>query len=203
MATPAIAALNADIFRRFPGTRSMGIQNCRKQTGNANQWSQHAWGNALDIGVPSLTTGDRVAAYLRANAGRLRITNVLWRVADHYDHVHVEGVPLQTGIPPCAGGPTGQNGGFDWAGAAIGSPFGLAGALVGGLAGAKNPLEVAQIGLTALLSGETWLRVMWGVGGFLTLGAGILMLAKEMGLPVPSPGDVAGTIKTVATKGIA
>lgn len=71
---------------------------------------EHGTGEALDIMV-GLTTGDRVAAYLQENAGRLGVDNVIWRqriwfvgdpftqwkamadrgspTANHYDHVHV------------------------------------------------------------------------------------------------------------------
>lgn len=216
MATPPIAALNADIFRRFPGTRSMGIDNCRPVTGNPNVWSQHAWGNALDIGVPDRATGDRVAAYLRGGMGRLNLSEVIWWVKDHYDHVHVSGAPKMSGTPPCAGGraltPMGTDkdtsGGFDLVGAAAGgSMFGVVGALIGGLTAANSPVDVAKTGLALLFSGETWLRVMWAVGGAVALGAGVVWLARDLGAPIPTVKDIAGkvvsTAKTVATKGLA
>ncbi|GAB4064444.1 hypothetical protein GCM10028777_10730 [Angustibacter speluncae] len=71
---------------------------------------EHGTGEALDIMVDR-ATGDRVAAYLQENAGRLGVDNVIWRqriwfvgdpftqwkamadrgspTANHYDHVHV------------------------------------------------------------------------------------------------------------------
>jgi hypothetical protein len=140
----------------------------------------------LDIMVPNRATGDRVAAYLRANGSRLSVGNVLWWVDDHYDHVHVEGFPLGTGTPSCAAG-----------GAASDPKPGL-----GKVPEPATGLEAVAQGIGMLLSGEVWLRFVWGVGGFLTLGAGVLMLAKEMGVPVPSPVDVGKKAVSVATKGV-
>ena len=36
-----------------------------------------------------MALGDRIAADMRAQAGRFGVKYVLWRVPDHYSHVHV------------------------------------------------------------------------------------------------------------------
>ena len=80
---------------------NLGVYN-RRKIANSNTWSQHAWGNAWDIGVRSVTLGNQIVAYLRAEdrAGRLSVGTILWQVPDHYDHIHVEGAPKKTGTPP-------------------------------------------------------------------------------------------------------
>jgi hypothetical protein len=84
---------------------NLGIFNCRKIAGSSS-WSQHAWGNAYDIGVKNLLMGDQVQSYLiqQRQSKRLPIGLILWRVPDHFDHVHVEGIPKMMGTPPCSRG---------------------------------------------------------------------------------------------------
>jgi hypothetical protein len=187
----------------------MGIDSCRK-IADSNTWSQHAWGNALDIQPVDRAQGDRIAAYLRSNGGSLNVGGVLWWVKDHYDHVHVEGMPKQTGTPPCAGGPKAAlekvpegSGLPEWLqGAAAGSLFGVSGMIAGALTQASSPLDVAKTGLAVLTSPETYLRILWVVGGVFTLGAGVLMVAKELGAPIPGPAQVVKAGVSAATKGV-
>ena len=54
-----------------------------------NPTSDHPRGRAVDYMVSSRSEGDRLAAYARANAKKLGVKYVLWRVKNHYDHVHV------------------------------------------------------------------------------------------------------------------
>jgi len=50
----------------------------------------HPSGRALDIMVyANGGLGDRIAADLRANKAKLGIRYLLWRVPQHYDHIHV------------------------------------------------------------------------------------------------------------------
>jgi hypothetical protein len=83
--------------------RNLGVYNRRKIAGSQT-WSQHSWGNAWDIGVRSwsMDDGDRLVAWLRKerDSGQLPIGLILWRVKDHFDHIHVEGKPKWTGVPP-------------------------------------------------------------------------------------------------------
>jgi hypothetical protein len=48
----------------------------------------HPSGHAIDIMVDS-STGNAIAADLRANPGRFGIKYMLWQVPAHYDHIHV------------------------------------------------------------------------------------------------------------------
>lgn len=89
---------------------------CRRVAGTWT-WSQHAWGNALDI----FASRDRMYAisrFLARRAPRLPVQQVIyarqtWTSSasywhyyggsnPHYDHVHVTGFPYRTGTPPCA-----------------------------------------------------------------------------------------------------
>jgi len=53
-----------------------------------NPTSDHPRGYALDFMVDR-STGDALAAYAEENSEALSVSYVLWRVADHYDHVHI------------------------------------------------------------------------------------------------------------------
>lgn len=159
-----LEAYTSDVLSRFSGTSNGGVQECRK-IANSNTWSQHAWGNAVDVMVPNLATGDRVYAWTLANKSRYGLGSVLWRVKDHYDHVHVEGLPKQTGTPPCAsGGSTGER---SWWDNLVGlSPLGFGLNVASG-----NPLSDLP---------TTIRRVAWfGAGAFLT-GFGLVQLSKAL-----------------------
>ena len=112
MITPSTRQTRVAIRARFPEEfatgvfYSLGIYNRRKIAGTTI-WSQHAWGNAEDIGVARGSRGvggpgDQLAAWLRAErrAGRLPVGLILWRVRNHFGHLHIEGVPKMTGTPP-------------------------------------------------------------------------------------------------------
>ncbi len=53
-----------------------------------NHMSDHPRGYALDFMVDR-STGDALAAYAEENSEALGISYILWRVAAHYDHVHI------------------------------------------------------------------------------------------------------------------
>lgn len=106
MITPSMERIKAKILATFGSKfskgllRDWGTYNRRKIAGSTS-WSQHAWGNAWDIGC-SLAEGDALVRWLKAerDSGRLPIGTILWRVKDHFDHIHVEGKPKKTGTPP-------------------------------------------------------------------------------------------------------
>lgn len=119
--TPAIDLVYAAVFDNPTwadrGVVSWGIVNCRRIAGSQT-WSQHAWGNGLDIHA-SFAVMTELASFLsdEADAGRLPIAQILfdssvwtpregWRHAvlstPHTDHVHVSGAPMKEGTPPCA-----------------------------------------------------------------------------------------------------
>ncbi len=87
---------------KFPTLKNLGIFNCRYIRGTTT-WSQHAWGNAVDFGG-STELLDAVADYLNTlkEKGYIPLGTLLWRVPDHYTHIHAEGLPKMTGTPPCA-----------------------------------------------------------------------------------------------------
>jgi hypothetical protein len=107
--TPAVTEISAALFDRFAGlVVSWGIYNRRPIAGTLT-WSQHSWGNAEDIsnaaGTSRMSTLDSVYRWMVAerSAGRLPLGTILWRVRDHYDHIHYEGLPKQFGTPPLSG----------------------------------------------------------------------------------------------------
>ena len=56
----------------------------------ADPLPDHPSGHALDLMIGNdMALGDRIAADMRAQAGRFGVKYVLWRVPDHYSHVHV------------------------------------------------------------------------------------------------------------------
>lgn len=94
-----------DAASRFPYVANLGVLVIKKISGSS-VWSQHSYGNAVDIGVANMAVGDDVAAWAKRQAG---VRNVLWRVPDHFDHVHVDFEPPWCGSPysdphPCGSG---------------------------------------------------------------------------------------------------
>lgn len=100
--TANAVAVHRAVCNAFPSVTSYG--------GVRSGGGAHGSGRALDIMV-SGSTGDQIAAYVRANAGRLGVSEVIWEqriwtvqrsgdgwrwmsdrgsaTANHYDHVHV------------------------------------------------------------------------------------------------------------------
>jgi len=102
-----------------------GVYNCRKIDGT-NTWSQHSWGNAVDLFTRSALNNKRAANGIVYQTTHRTIANKfkkldVYRVIDHENsrdwvkgagwtkyggakglHVHVEGDPVKTGTPPCA-----------------------------------------------------------------------------------------------------
>lgn len=107
--TPAAERTEAEIRRRFPGMfDSIGQYNRRKISGSTS-WSQHSWGNALDImvggslnsGTPEgYRRGDIMYAFLSANKTALGIRYILWRRYNHHNHIHVDFWPKGVYTPP-------------------------------------------------------------------------------------------------------
>jgi hypothetical protein len=132
--TPAIARVIRVMLRtkaaRF--INHAGVYNCRRISGST-VWSQHAWGNAVDLfpkggsenadeaceriaravvrQATQRTVANRgrtlaVAEVIDHQAGRIWTPSRGWREygGTRHPHVHVSGAPLRTGTPPCAGG---------------------------------------------------------------------------------------------------
>lgn len=109
--TLAATGLEGLLAGRFPSLRFERV-NCRRIAGSLT-WSQHSWpgGNARDIFGPDKLASpssqallDEVATYLRIQRLTFGIKVILWRVPNHYNHVHVDMWPTGWGLPPCAGG---------------------------------------------------------------------------------------------------
>lgn len=148
---PANATLSirrgwADVYAHWGGkVSSLAVFSCRRIFGRPwpAPFSEHAWGNAWDIGGTYAVLDD-VARYL---AARPYAAQVLWQyrdlvtgaaVEDHAGHVHLSGRPLFNAsggaTPPCA----------------------TTGAVVGATVGAPSlPLPAPA----QTVAGETWAPV--------------------------------------------
>ena len=117
MATPAADQFEAVLQEKFPGIR-FGRYNCRKISGSST-YSQHSWNNARDIYPPlSIRYADSKEEYQAwldevdefisspANFEMLNLRLVLWRVKDHYNHIHADFWPHGEDTPMCDGAPT-------------------------------------------------------------------------------------------------
>jgi hypothetical protein len=99
----------------------LGTQVCKRISGTST-WSQHAYGNAIDLAVRvPLPTGfdmgaqDQIAAYLASYGRELSIATLIhrdrvWTPLDgwhgyggqYHTHIHVDCLPQGTGTPDCA-----------------------------------------------------------------------------------------------------
>lgn len=113
MKTPNVEAIVEAVQDEFGPRVSVGAWACRRIAGTLT-WSQHSWtenpktgviyaGNAADIFPDNMAVGDQVEAFIRENFHRT-VAHLLWRVKDHFDHVHVDTWPQGYGTPPCKGG---------------------------------------------------------------------------------------------------
>lgn len=98
------------VHAEFSQLVSWGKWN-RRPIAGTNIWSQHSWANAEDIADPNDLYAspllDEVAAWLRYHrkvgtvfGDGAKVGTVLWRVRNHWDHIHYERAPKQSGTPP-------------------------------------------------------------------------------------------------------
>jgi len=66
----------------YPGVQSIG--GVRQ-----DRLPDHPSGHAIDIMVGDLALGDAIAADVAAQSGRFAVKYILWKVPDHWNHVHV------------------------------------------------------------------------------------------------------------------
>ncbi len=80
---PSARMLADYIMATYPGVQSIGGVR-------ADRLPDHPSGHALDIMIGSdMGLGDAINADLKSQAGRFGIAYTMWRVADHFNHVHV------------------------------------------------------------------------------------------------------------------
>jgi peptidoglycan DL-endopeptidase CwlO len=80
---PGARALAAYIIATYPGVQSIG-------GARSDPLPDHPSGRALDIMTGSdMGLGDAINADLQSQAGRFGIAYTMWRVANHFNHVHV------------------------------------------------------------------------------------------------------------------
>lgn len=79
---PNAWALATYIENAYPGVQSIGGVR-------ADALPDHPSGHALDIMVADLGLGDVIAGDVRAQSARFGVKYVLWRVPNHFNHVHV------------------------------------------------------------------------------------------------------------------
>lgn len=109
--TPPMAQALAVLQSYFPELQ-FGYYNRRKISGSS-VWSQHSWPNALDVYGPGLGSGpedqamlDEVYQFLRKHWDSLNLKVALWRVRNHYNHIHIDFWPSGYGTPSLIrGGP--------------------------------------------------------------------------------------------------
>lgn len=103
---PLIKQVWQFVHHTFPEAEDWGTCNCRPTRHDPSIYSQHSrWKDgcrATDIGVSSLTLGDRIAAAVHKQFGDK--VGIVWRTTAHYDHLHLEVRPIKRGTPVCAGG---------------------------------------------------------------------------------------------------
>lgn len=99
MGMPLAAQRGLDTLKEKWPNLEYQVWNCRKIAGSTT-YSQHSWGNAIDILGPTKTL-DEVAFWLQEHRDQLDIRVLLWRVKNHYDHIHIDFWPKGYGTPPC------------------------------------------------------------------------------------------------------
>lgn len=80
---PNASALASYIMENYPGVQSIG--GVRK-----DRLPDHPSGHALDIMIGSnMGLGDAINADIKSQSSRWEVKYTLWRVKDHFNHVHV------------------------------------------------------------------------------------------------------------------
>ncbi len=80
---PNARMLAAYIIATYPGVQSIGGVR-------ADSRPDHPSGHAIDIMIGSdMALGDAINADVQSQMGRFGVSYTMWRVADHFNHVHV------------------------------------------------------------------------------------------------------------------
>lgn len=79
---PNARSLATYIQNTYPGVTSIGgVRH--------DPLPDHPSGHAIDIMVPNMSLGDTISNDVRNQSKRFGVQYILWRVSQHYDHVHV------------------------------------------------------------------------------------------------------------------
>ena len=79
---PNAGALAAYISATYPGVQAIGGVR-------ADPLPDHPSGHAIDIMIGDMDLGDAINADVQRQAGRFGVVYTMWRVANHFNHVHV------------------------------------------------------------------------------------------------------------------
>jgi hypothetical protein len=79
---PNARSLAAYIIATYPGVRSIGGVR-------PDPLPDHPSGRAIDIMLDDMALGDVILADIQSQAARFGVDYTLWRVAAHFDHIHV------------------------------------------------------------------------------------------------------------------
>ncbi len=81
--SPNARALQQYIAETYPGVQSIGGVR-------PDSRPDHPSGHALDIMIGSdMSLGDAINADIQSQTGRFGVQYTMWRVASHFNHVHV------------------------------------------------------------------------------------------------------------------
>lgn len=79
--TPNARAIADYVASNYPGVQSIGGVR-------ADALPDHPSGRAVDIMVNDMGLGDTIYADLLSQSGRFNISYCMWRVPDHFSHIH-------------------------------------------------------------------------------------------------------------------
>ena len=103
--TPGASMIYSAVRAVFGGSFGMSTGPVVRTIAGTSTWSQHAYGNAVDIMVTGALHYD-IAHWINANRGMLHIAHLLADpyypspLGDHYTHVHADPFPQYGGTPP-------------------------------------------------------------------------------------------------------
>ncbi len=70
------------VMAAYPGVQSIGGVR-------SDPLPDHPSGHAIDIMITDMAVGDAINADIQSQAGRFGVVYTMWRVPDHFNHVHV------------------------------------------------------------------------------------------------------------------
>jgi hypothetical protein len=79
---PNARSLAAYVIATYPGVRSIGGVR-------ADPLPDHPSGRAIDIMLDDMALGDVILADIQSQSARFGVSYTMWRVAAHFDHIHV------------------------------------------------------------------------------------------------------------------